>query len=223
MSAPQAEPPEKTNAERAYRRIRDDIVAGALSPSEKMKIEMLRGRYGFGAAPLREALARLSGDHLVELQGQRGFIVAPISAKDAEEIGDLRKLLEVEALRQSIPAGDVAWEERLITTYHRLERLERDRTPSEADLYQWEIRNTEFHDATVAACTSGWLLRMRQHMYRQHERYRRFSRKSTARKRDIHDEHRALFDAAIERDVDEAIRIISSHVQRTTDTVIAGM
>lgn len=215
--------PEKTIAERAYRTIREDIVSGVLRPGEKLKIVILRARYGFGAAPLREALSRLSGDHLVNVLGQRGFVVAPISVRDAAEIGDLRKLLEVEALTRSIPRGDTAWEERLITTYHRLSRLETGENQGIDALDLWEKHNSAFHDATVAACDSVWLLRLREQLFRQHERYRRFSRIRTVWTRDIHAEHEAIFEAAMSRDVEGAAAIISDHVQRTTDAVIAAL
>lgn len=215
--------PEKTIAERAYRKIREDIVSGALKPGEKLKIDVIRQTYGFGAAPLREALSRLTGDHLVNAIGQRGFVVASISARDAIEIGDLRKLLEVEALERSIPRGDIAWEERLITTYHRLSRLETGVNQGIDAMDLWESYNSAFHDATIAACDSVWLRRLRDQLFRQHERYRRFSRLKTVWTRDIHDEHEALFEAAIARDVEKATAIISEHVQRTTDAVIAAL
>ncbi len=76
---------EKTQAEKAYRLMREDIVSGALAPDLKLKIDFLRDRYDIGAGPLREALARLSGEHLVTLLGQRGFVVAPMSVADARK------------------------------------------------------------------------------------------------------------------------------------------
>jgi DNA-binding GntR family transcriptional regulator len=215
--------PAKTIAERAYRKIRDDIVSGSLKPGAKLKIDTLRQHYGFGAAPLREALSRLSGDHLVQVMEQRGFVVAPISASDAAEIGDLRKLLEVEALTRSIPRGDTVWEERLITSYHRLSRLETGENQGIDELDLWEKHNSAFHDATVAACDSMWLLRLREQLFRQHERYRRFSRIKSVRTRDIHEEHEALFEAAMARDVEKAASIISTHIQRTTDAVVSAL
>ncbi|GHC40614.1 MULTISPECIES: GntR family transcriptional regulator [Gemmobacter] len=212
---------DKTLAEKAYRLLREDIVAGRLAPGLKLKIEMLRDRYGLGAGPLREALARLSGDHLVTLLGQRGCIVAPLSAQDAREIGELRKQLEAEAIAQSLPRGDRAWEERLISAWYRLERLERSAEPR--DLTEWEGLNTEFHEALVGAASSVWLLRMRSMMYKHHERYRQLSRSRPALSRDVHEEHRALFESAMDRDVPRAIEVTLAHIQRTTDRVVAAL
>jgi DNA-binding GntR family transcriptional regulator len=215
--------PEKTLAERAYRLIREDIVAGDLKPGLKLKIQMLQERYGLGAGPLREALAKLSSDQLVELEGQRGCRVAMMSVKDAREIGDLRKVLEAQALALSIPAGDEAWETALITAYHRLEQIERRMNQGVDDLPEWELRNNQFHTALVAACDSRWLQWMRQLMFDQHERYRRLSRMKTMMTRDINEEHKALFEAAMDRDVNKAVAVIGVHVQRTTDAVLTAL
>ena len=76
------------------------------------------------------------------------------------------------------------------------------------------------HKALVSACDSRWLQWMRQLMFDQHERYRRLSRMKTVMTRDIHEEHKALFEAAIDRDAAKAVAVIGVHVQRTTDAVL---
>ena len=214
---------EKTQAEKAYRLVREDIITGALAPDMKLKIDFLRDRYDIGAGPLREALARLAGEHLATLVGQRGFVVAPMSVSDAREIGHLRKIFEADALSQSIPAGDRQWEERVITTYHRLERIELSDKQGADRLKEWERLNNDFHEALVSACPSVWVLRMREMMFRHHERYRRLSRIKTLFTRDIHLEHRALLDAALDRDVERAIDVIRSHIERTTNAVTEAL
>ncbi|MEN0001295.1 MAG: GntR family transcriptional regulator, partial [Pseudomonadota bacterium] len=61
---------------RAYARLKDDIISGALPPGSKLKIEKLRKTYNAGTSPIREALSLLTSDHLVERIDQRGFRVA---------------------------------------------------------------------------------------------------------------------------------------------------
>ncbi|UYV39437.1 FCD domain-containing protein [Rhodobacteraceae bacterium D3-12] len=214
---------EKTASERAYRLLREDIVSGALAPGQKLKIDMLRKRYDIGTGPLREAMSRLAGDHLVTILGQRGFVVAPFTAQDAREIGDLRKMVEAEALKLSFPEGDVEWEEKVITTFHRLERLEADPGKSAAALSDWERLNHAFHEALVAACPSVWLLRTRASMFNHHERYRRLSRVRTVLTRDISREHRALMEAALDKDVDAGQQIMREHIERTTQAVVQAI
>lgn len=212
--------PEKTNSEKAYRQLREDIMFGIFLPNEKLKIESLRERYGLGAGPLREALSRLSSERLVILEGQRGFSVAPMSAEDAYDIGETRTLLEVEALRQSFLNGDEDWETQLVAAYHRLERAEQKILHGEANFIEWELRNAIFHETMVAACPSAWIMRMRQQIYEQHQRYRHLARKQSIGVRDVAAEHKALFDAAFDRNIETATDVIRNHIARTTQTVL---
>jgi len=212
--------PEKTNSEKAYRQLREDIVFGTFLPNEKLKIETLREKYGLGAGPLREALARLSSERLVVLEGQRGFTVAPMSTEDAYDIGETRTLLEIEALRQSFLYGDEDWETQLVAAYHRLERAEQKILLGETDFIEWESRNAIFHETMVSACRSAWIMRMRKQIYEQHLRYRHLSRKQSIGVRDIASEHKDLFDAAFNRDIQAATDIIRNHIARTTQTVL---
>lgn len=212
----------KTGGEIAYVRLREDIVSGALQPGQKLKIEMLKDRYALGNGPLREAMSRLSAEYLIEQSGQRGFRVAELSVRDAREIGEMRLLVEVDALRRSIARANEAWEEKIITTFFRLERVETN-TFGQSVHPEWETLNGAFHDALVARCDSVWLLRTRATMFRHHERYRRLSRAETIMSRDIHEEHRALRDATLNRDQDAAEALIRSHISATTEAVIAAV
>jgi DNA-binding GntR family transcriptional regulator len=215
---------EKTNAERAYRLLREEIITGDLPPGLKLKIEMLRSRYALGAGPLREALARLSSDHLVELVGQRGFVVAPMSIDDANDVGRVRKLLEVESLKDSIEHGDDDWEAGVVAAFHSLERIEqRALEDKQPDFAEWERRNRRFHEALVAACASPWVLRMRNTVFEQHERYRHLSRVRSFGSRDVSEEHRQLLNASINRETARATDVIAGHIQRTTDIVVAAL
>lgn len=213
----------RTGGERAYLLLREDIVAGTLAPGQKLKIEMLKERYDLSVGPLREAMSRLSAEYLIAQEGQRGFRVAPLSAKDAREVGEIRLMVEAEALRKSIPAGDTAWEEKIITTFFRLEQIETAPERGPELMGQWEQLNGAFHDALVGACDSVWLLRTRETMFRHHERYRRLSRIKTSVTRDIHAEHKALMRAALDRNVEEAIRVIKLHVDKTTKAVSSAI
>jgi GntR family carbon starvation induced transcriptional regulator len=209
----------KTLSEHAYNLIREEIVSGAMAPGMRLRGQILQQRYGLSAAPIREALARLASDKLVKQEGQKGFRVVPLSLKDAKDIGDLRRLLEVEALKASIAKGKEEWEDRVITTFHRLELAEGAKS-SEGDYFTaLEHRNRLFHDALVSACDSEWLTDMRSLVFDHHERYRRLSRIQTRKSRKSIEEHRALMNASLSRDVDTAAALIEVHLRRTTDAV----
>ncbi len=209
----------RTLSESAYERLRNDIIAGRLPPEAKLRIDDLRQEYDTGASPLREALSRLAGEGFVTAEGQRGFNVAPLSLKDLDEITHLRTLLECEAIEQSIRHGGDTWESNLVAAFHHLGKVDQAR---EQDVTEWERRNQDFHEALIAACDSGWLLRLRRTLYEQHKRYRLISILGHDAERDVHAEHQAIFDAALARDATAARKATAVHIQRTAETTRAA-
>lgn len=202
--------------EGAYEAIRHDILTGALAPGLKLRFEMLRERYGVGASTLREALTRLVGEALVTSEEQRGFRVAEISLDDFADLTSARKLVEVEALRQSIIFGDDAWEGALVGAFHRLSKVEEKLGEGSAELRdEFEARNREFHLALIAACPSRWVKHMHGILFQQSERYRRISLAARFEARDVHAEHKAILDAALARNVDLACRLEAEHIDKT--------
>lgn len=209
-------PPGRTLVEQAYAALRRDIIEGVFAPGARLRTEELRHRYNIGASTLREALTRLLGEALVTAEGQRGFRVAPISIDDFADLTRVRKLIETEALRQAIVAGDEVWEGRVVAAYYQLTKVEEHmRTDAKAHRATFERRNRDFHMALLSACPSVWLHRLYNVIYQQSERYRRISLVNQTVRRDVHAEHQAIFDAVMARDVDLACRLIGDHIDRT--------
>src|SRR5262245_55717372 len=158
--------PPGSQIEGAYRRLRDDIIGGTLAPSEKLRIEHLRQRYGMGASALREALSRLVSDGLAECEAQRGYWVSPVSRAELADITATRKVIEVEALRQSIELGTLEWEGRVVAARHSLERVETSMVEATREVIMgWERANRAFHMALISGCPSRWLLRFTELLY----------------------------------------------------------
>lgn len=209
--------------EAAYETIRHEILIGALAPETKLRFEMLRKRYGFGASTLREALTRLVGEALVTSEEQKGFRVSPVSLEDLADLTRTRIFIEKEALRESILAGDDAWEGRLVAAFHQLSKTEaRLREGPDVQQDEFEERNREFHQALISACPSRWLNHLYGVLFQQSERYRRISLVRRDGSRDVHAEHQAIFEAALARDADRACEMAGAHIERTLN-LMAGL
>lgn len=78
--------------------VRERILTGAVAIGEPIRQDALAGELGVSKIPLREALARLTRDGLLESQANRGFFVRPMSAQEAEEIYSLRLTIEPDAV-----------------------------------------------------------------------------------------------------------------------------
>src|SRR3954469_1155454 len=94
--------------ELVVRRLRADILSGALAPGERLIEEQLTRRFGTSRAPLREALRLLGQQGLVEHLPRRGVRVVELSPRDIDELFSLRDALEQFALRSALTAGPSA-------------------------------------------------------------------------------------------------------------------
>ncbi|MYZ50903.1 GntR family transcriptional regulator [Malikia spinosa] len=210
----------RTLVERAYLGLRHDVISGKLAPGERLRVEHLKDQYEVGAGTLREALSLLVSDALVTSEGQRGFRVAPISMTDLEDVTNTRVMLETDALRQSIRHGDAQWEAALQQSYDLLSKTERDLAESGSDL--WERRNKSFHEALIAGFDSNWSKYLLSILNHHAERYRHINFRLTAAHasgRDVHQEHEAIFRAAINRQEARAALALEAHIRLTHDVV----
>ncbi len=200
--------------------LREDIICGNLKPGEKLRVQHLKEKYGVSAATLREALSLLVSESLVTSTAQRGFNVASISLEDLKDISEMRVLLEVRAACKSVEHGDEDWEVDLVGAYHRLTNVEEQASKLSGSVSGiWEQRNTEFHEALVAACPSHWNRRFRSILHTHSERYRRMSLQTVGITRDVHEEHKQIFDAAMARDIKTLERVLTIHIEKTFDVV----
>lgn len=213
----------KTLADEVYRRLREDILGGVLPAGGKLRLESLVADYGAGMSPVREALVRLAGERLVVAEGQRGFWVAQLSLDELDDLCRTRAIIEGEAMNLAVRHGDAAWEEAVRTTYAALAEAEASLpamgAPDDEAVADWEERNRDFHNALVSGCGSPWLMRLNEMLYRQMERYRRVSLRHGNGRRFVHDEHAAMFEAAMQRNALRLCRLTEAHLTNTVDEV----
>lgn len=204
----------KSMIESAYFRLRRDIIEGRHAAGEKLRVEHLKDMYQTSASTLREALTLLVSDSLVVFQAQRGFRVAPMSLEDLIDLTKTRSLLECAALKESMQNGDDEWEARVVSSYHRLSLAEARLTSNvSAAFNEWEERNQAFHEALVSSCSSVWIARLQALLYQQSRRYRYLSAIRTEMPQAVHEQHRAIYEAALSRDAERAVRLLEEHLQ----------
>ena len=225
--APLPDAPPGSQIEGAYWCLREEIIRGNLAPAAKLRIDLLRKTYGFGASALREALSRLAADGLAECEPQRGYWVAPISREELNDITAARRTIEVEALRQSIRCGTLEWESSVVAVCHSLERVETSMSePTPETIAGWEQSNRQFHMALIAGCPSRWLLRFTASLYDQWQRYRhRTVLRRPIPRRGLSAEHKELIKLTLAREADLACAALSRHIENTArvaETAIFG-
>lgn len=213
-----------SQAERAYRRLRSEILHGDLLPGERLRAAELHDRFQLGLTPIREALMRLSSESLVEAETNRGSRVTEASLAELVDLMSTRRIIERACLTAAIARGDASWEAEIVAAMHLLSR-----TPMPADAEdrkaaaEWEMRHRGFHGALVAACGSGWLLRFWNILADHSERYRKLRllhhREVRAEVRDVNAEHQLIMAAVLDRDVVRATELMDAHLSATEKSV----
>ncbi|WP_432695748.1 GntR family transcriptional regulator [Marinobacterium sp. YM272] len=202
----------------AYEQIRSHIMQGKLSPGQKLKLNALRVDYGVSVNTLRETLMRLVSDGFVEVEGQKGFRVKPVSIQDLEELVELRRTLETLGLRKSMAntGGQMDWKAKLISTHYRLGCMEKLMMEDEtAHVQEWERADREFHQAIVSNCGSNQLMRYHAQILELSMRYQLLAlNKRPFRGQAAAEEHRQLLDALLGDDVELAVEVLSDHISK---------
>jgi DNA-binding GntR family transcriptional regulator len=198
-------------SDRAYDRIRADIVFGRLPPKARLRLDRLAGDYGASVSTLREILSRLTSEGLVLAEGQRGFQVAPVSPEGFEDVAAMRLLLETYAIPLSFAEGDLEWESRVVAAHYKLAFMERRMIAGTQEGTElWKRYDREFHQALIEACGSQTLLDLYGGVFDQYLRYQMVAvvfRGEIAAK-----EHRMLLSCALARDAEQACEVLTQHV-----------
>jgi len=222
MSTTDLEPEDRkeTLASHVYDRLRQEIITVTLPPGEKLHIRTICDRFDVGLSPVREALSRLSTEGLVAQTDHRGFAVAPMSEADLVDLTRARGWLNELAIRNSIAGGDAAWEETVVLCFHRLSRTPRFEPGNESERSPaWETAHRNFHTSLISASGSKRLEAFCEHLFDSAERYRHVGRKAGIKGVNRDHEHRALMEAVVARDADEAGRLIKAHFEHTAELV----
>lgn len=80
--------------DKAYETVRSGILAGRFAPQSRLTEQDVAASAGVSRTPVREALRRLHAEGLVEFTPHQGAVVTLWSVADADEIFDLRAVLE---------------------------------------------------------------------------------------------------------------------------------
>ncbi|MGL5007483.1 MAG: FCD domain-containing protein [Plesiomonas sp.] len=209
----------QTITDKIFHIIKKDILLGILKPSQKLVVAELKARYGVGASPIREALIKLSWSKFVCIEPQKGCWVAPVSIAELEDILETRQILERILLTKSIEQGGEEWELNVLTSHHKLARIDDPANPN-IDYDEWEIRHNQFHLALFSGSNNPKMQEFLQNILEQIARYRHVwvSVHLDYDKR-YHDngEHEKLMQAVLNRDTARAIMLTEQHSSRAFD------
>jgi len=206
---------------RVYDTLRGHILTGMLLPGQRLKVANLAAEHQVSLNVVREALNRLAGERLVEMQPQFGFAVRGLSAEDLYDLVEMRVMIESQALRRSIARGSVEWQSEVLAAHHRLSRAPLIAPEAPAALNpDWLARHDEFNFAMLKACGSRRLFQMVRQLAEAAELYHRALLPMTGKQRPLEAEHAELLAAILDGDADRAVAVLTAHLEATRDVML---
>lgn len=189
--------------------LREQILAGRLSPGERIVQDEIAEQFGASRLPVREALRILESSGLVTLRSSTGAWVATMEQRDCEMAYKIRERVEPLALVESLAALSD-------TDIDRLEEIQAQIEASD-DVEDFLRLDRELHTLTYSGCTVTELNSMVNRYWDMTQHYRRaFTRLAGPdRKWVINAEHRLLIEAIQRRDVETAEHVLIGHIKRT--------
>jgi DNA-binding GntR family transcriptional regulator len=190
--------------EQVMGRIRDAIISGRISPGTWLREAQLATRLGVSRIPVREALARLEAEGLVERVPYRGTRVVRPTVDQVIESFMLRSLLEGFATKLATPHLTPEEITKLRGLVAQLEECVRTGSHEDA-----APLHREFHSIIYNRCGSAKLIRWINELYNQ---FPKSMRRITPFK-EPPQEYRRIVDAIEAGDAALAGKLMSEHVE----------
>lgn len=134
-------PEEKNLSQKVFERVREAILAGELAPGSRLVERRLAEDLEVSHIPVREALARLVDEGLVERNARRGSWVAELTLTDLDEISTLRVVLEQFVVVRAQKRWNEASERRLRTLVTSMQKA-----AASGDVDRVRQQDTAFHE-----------------------------------------------------------------------------
>lgn len=203
----------KSLTETAVEYIRKAITGGDLGLGHPISESVLAASLGISKTPVREALAQLKIEGLVNIIPQRGTFVFTMSEQEVREICELRYTLESAALKLAIERNRPAFSNELIKIVDRMTAArDKNRDRQYLDL------DTDFHALFFKHCGNRFM----------DEAYRLIASRVAAVRTHLaaiprhtdksYNEHLKMCQSIKDGRIEEALGILDAHIARTKES-----
>ena len=204
-------------SDQVYSYLHSEIVEGRLLPGQRISPDELAEKLKISKMPIKEAIERLAGEGLLDVQSRRGTFVSSLGSAELAETFEVRCALEVLAGRLAVRHLTKADIKRLRQLIAAMEK-----STAKTDVRLHLEQNAEFH--TLILTSSGnrklietWRrLRTPIHVAGIHSRTDDWIDRVAREQR----EHRAIVRALEQRDPAAVEQAITRHIMRASGSLV---
>ena len=192
--------------------LRRDILTGDMRPGQKIVEQEICRQYGVSRTPVREALRQLEADGLVENILNRGAFVIGMSDRDYEDMFELRKAYEIQAVKWAIERITEEEMERLEETFEFMEFY-----TMRNDIDKMLVINMEFHHVIYEASQNRTLQKLLS-SFQSFLKYKGTEvMQSENYLQNVLEEHRAIFKAFKDSSPKDGELAMEIHINRARE------
>lgn len=193
-------------------KLQRDILTEKLKPGQKLTEQDLCREYEVSRTPIREALRQLEADGLVENILNRGSFVIGMSEQDYEDMFEMRKAYEIQAVEWAIERITDEEMDRLEETFEFMEFY-----TMRNDIDKMLVINSGFHQVIYEASHN----RMLQKLLSSYQNFLKYKASDADRDESylatVLEEHREIFRAIKEKDVKAGKLAMEIHINRAKE------
>jgi DNA-binding GntR family transcriptional regulator len=193
----------------AYEYLRGKILSGELLPQSRIKEQEVAAQLGISRTPVREALARLESEGLVQSSPRRGAVVRQVELDEIDETYEIRAALERLVAKRACERATEA----------EIEEMDQLLRIAEGELARGDRmaagRHTlQFHALLNRTSRSPRLVAMLRSLDERLSAFRNQSMHQLGRAEEAMRQHRALLEALRRRDAQEMQHWVEEHAER---------
>jgi DNA-binding GntR family transcriptional regulator len=206
---------ETTFSRRTESVLRQMVLDGTLNPGERLNEVVLAQSLGISRGPLREAIQKLAGEGLLQVQSHRGAFVRTYEPRELIELYEMRAALELYAVRLAATRAPSAELEELQFLASAVENhgVERERGPYLVEL--------DFHQQLVMLAHNSMMntacLEINRRLYLALAHSDRDQQRATH----AAGEHLDVAVALATRNVDSATELMEIHHKKSMQNTLA--
>lgn len=204
--------------ERVYQHIRDVIAGGEMAPNARLDEQALADEMGVSRTPIREAIGKLTREGLVEYRPYQGNFVRAFTARQVNDLYEVRKELEALAMRRAIPRlsdANVLELKAILDAVH--DAYER------GDLIAYGTADRHFHNAIARFSGNETLIESLDRLGLQVQLVRTAANRDPGIVERTAQQRPAIFAALEARDAERAARLMEEHIEDVRRTVVAHL
>jgi DNA-binding GntR family transcriptional regulator len=193
-------------------RLRVEILSGTLPPGTRLLQARVAERMRTSTTPVREAMAELAAEGLVDLDPHRGCIVHEPTEPELLELYELRSLLDPVCMAKTVANITESGIEHAAVLCQRMDE--------QTEPGAWVVLNSRFHAHMDSAARSPLLASTIRNLRNRSSIYIAASlREAPERMRSANQEHLAMVEACRRRDVEAALVPTNDHIAATVELV----